>query len=404
MNKSLFIFFVTLLASAKAYAGLGSYTAAELNQIIQSNNITKIEELIRKISADDDLASFNIMTRDPEIYTDLNHPRVIGTSQTAPRSIIAFSGKKGERGYDRLQVLEFDSVRGIFVPHEFTFPGELGQSGPVTWVAEPPRCLRCHSDQKMFGEKPTYQNTQIIPIWDAYSGIAGFLGDESSQVADDSLAPRTAKIVKYLKSAERYRALKPLEIKERNSFKLSAHLEWDAGEIGEQLTIWNGKRIHYFFKAQSNYSDILPVFVAAIGESKNTEFVELANSKLKTQLTVEQLVKREEELARQNADYVKSRDARRIRAFYFPENKIDPEMRDKHLQYFGKINQAVGIMNDVPQMVRLHWLLEHMGFKNKKLSSIFEQGDMGASQRFGLMSAIRRSIEEDDSCAKALKR
>lgn len=408
------IAFLTLLASLSAHAGLGSYTAAELNQIIQSKKITKIEELLRHISDDGDVVGLNIMTRDPEIFTDLYHPRVIGTTDSQkeiPKSIIAFTGKKGQRGYERLQVLEFDSVRGILVPHEFTFPAELGQSGPVTWSEKPDRCLRCHSDQRMFGVKPTYENAQIIPIWDAYSGSPGFLGDEAKLEIDDGVAVRTLKVVDYLNTTERYRILKipskPIdpETLNHNPYKVVEGLQDASDIVGEQLNQWNVQRVYHFFKSQPNYQAWLPVLRYALVERFDENFVHYANSIMNTDLSVAQLERRSLEINRQNVDYLKSRDARRIRSFYLPE-KIDPELRKKYQWYFDIVTESLDTLEDSRYFARLHWILEEMGFKNKRLSSIFEQGELGRSPLYGLLNELKDLLIKDyesSSCAKALK-
>ena len=141
-------------------------------------------------------------------------PRVILFDNDA-RTIITFNGDPAQRGFNALEVMNFDEASGRFEFREITFPSAADASVGVTFSApNPPRCQSCH------GGMPR-------PIWDSGPLWPGVYGERYGMKLSGRERAGLEAFLARQGSDPRYRLLLGVERwSDPETFRVSSHAQY----------------------------------------------------------------------------------------------------------------------------------------------------------------------------------
>ncbi len=199
----------------------------------------------------------------------VTHPRVILMS-TNGRFTIAFNGDPRQRGYSRLEVMEYDWKKRLFQFHEV-----IEEAGDIKLRKDPTECLSCHSNSN---QDPRMAH----PLWDSYKTWPGAFGGMPSTVGKelwelDKEAKRSAKNLRSTRNP-RYSLLKneSLQIYELLGLSSEGEVTLDSsprkfnnrGRHGESLNnrltvafqFYNLERLAFRIRSHPNYTNELADF------------------------------------------------------------------------------------------------------------------------------------------------
>ncbi len=196
-----FIYFSALLWSVHSKAGLydvakeSSFSYEKLQSLINEKEITSVEEALE-----------NIKLYYPEFFSNyilMYHSRSLqGSSFKNPRAILfdksghfvfTFNGNSKQRGFDKLEVMQFREKTRSFDFHEVTFSKSRR---PEFSKANPKKCQVCH-------QSPDRKNIDMRPNWEPYNIWPGAYGSISGNI----------KLSTYHKHLKRLRDADPLVLK-----------------------------------------------------------------------------------------------------------------------------------------------------------------------------------------------
>lgn len=173
----LFSSFGLALSSAQAYQGSSSrLSMAEVREILaQPNPPMNIEDFLTQVRAKSPELFENVilMYRSKSFQASSEeHPRAILYNQDAT-FVLSFNGLPSHRGFDRVEMMQFDSVGSRFEFRELSSAGgKLKLS-----AANPALCLACH-------QSPLRQRPDPRPNWEPYSRWPGAIGSEEGRLSD----------------------------------------------------------------------------------------------------------------------------------------------------------------------------------------------------------------------------
>lgn len=156
-------------AATPAGAGNSSFDFSALKNLIETRGLTSIQAVL-PLLPEEMRRNFVLM------HSSLS---LQGSSYEAPRAIlhtadakliVAFNGAPEQRGFDDLEITQFNQAEKVFEYFTITFP-RTGSTKPVFSEKNPERCLSCH---RAPDPRP---NWEPYPVWPgAYGG-----GDEDQR-------------------------------------------------------------------------------------------------------------------------------------------------------------------------------------------------------------------------------
>ncbi|MGE3973937.1 MAG: hypothetical protein AB7F59_05355 [Bdellovibrionales bacterium] len=164
---------------------------SEIENIIQKNKVFTVEDLLG-VLPQKYLEGYTLLYGSRSLQeASLEYPRAIVTGKTA-RTIIAFNGHHGQRGYNEIEVIEFNEVKKKFDFAVISFSPNA--SSKPTIDKNPSTCVACHrSDSR--------------PNWATYGFWAGAYGSQHSAVFGHN-PPEEVSGYKKLETKGRYKFLK----------------------------------------------------------------------------------------------------------------------------------------------------------------------------------------------------
>ncbi len=215
---ALFLRFAFLAAIFLSQLGWG-FTYEDLKALIETNNLTRIEDVIEQLPAE-----FN------SHYCLMHTSRSLqGASPQAPRAllfgkdaklIIAFTGAPHLGNYAALEVMQFRQDTQQFEMRQISFPQEIGRRSTVQFSEKnPSACLSCHSTHP----RPNWEK---YPEWPgAYGSLDDYpTGDELAQFKDFREKVMPTGRYRFLKTREGSQAT-PFETKRRGRLRFRPNFQ-----------------------------------------------------------------------------------------------------------------------------------------------------------------------------------
>ncbi|HYP34392.1 MAG TPA: cytochrome c [Burkholderiaceae bacterium] len=116
------------------------------------------------------------------------------------RFVVTFNGNADQRGFDTLEIMEFDDQSDRFVFREILFSmGAASNHGAVVSEANPVKCAACHG-------KP------LRPVWDTYPSWPGAYGEQYREPLAPTEADGLKDFMKRQPTHPRYRALGNVQV------------------------------------------------------------------------------------------------------------------------------------------------------------------------------------------------
>jgi hypothetical protein len=149
-----------------------NYSLSDLTALLNSDQApASLEEVLASARA----ASPGLFRNYVLVYRSRS---IQGANRTFPRAILynrdasflmAFNGHHMQRGYDRLEVMQFNAVDSHFEFHEVSVKNGRAWLGP----ANPPLCLSCHQSRDRKDVDPR-------PNWEPYDRWPGVIGSDNN--------------------------------------------------------------------------------------------------------------------------------------------------------------------------------------------------------------------------------
>jgi hypothetical protein len=177
LSSCLLSFFALSTAVAQAYqASPSKLSLVEIRRILAQQNPPKtIEDFLTQVRAESPGLFENVilMYRSKSFQASSEtHPRAILYNQDAT-FVLSFNGLPSHRGFDKVEMMQFDSVRNRFEFRELAAAGgKLRLSQP-----NPALCMSCH-------QSPLRQSPDPRPNWEPYSRWPGAIGSEEGRVSE----------------------------------------------------------------------------------------------------------------------------------------------------------------------------------------------------------------------------
>lgn len=154
---------VGIIAGVNAATAQPSFTFQSLQDLIAARHVHTVEQLLAELPSE--LRSHYVLVFASRSLQEANFrsPRVILFGRDA-RLIITFNGELGQRGYDSLETLEFESGSSTFRLREIRFEAGDPLAPPRISAVNPQRCTECH-------------DTPARPIWDTPPSWPGVYGE-----------------------------------------------------------------------------------------------------------------------------------------------------------------------------------------------------------------------------------
>ena len=158
-------------ASLKLNA-LNEKSFSGLKSLIKNEDIQTIEQLIPHLPYEM-RRNYTLMYKSLSTQgSSFENPRAILFGQDA-KLILTFNGSPEQRGFDRVEVMDYDPEDSIYNFHEITF---RSSQKPIYSETNPKKCLECHSSHP----KP---NGLRKPIWRRYEKWIGAYGSIADMVS-----------------------------------------------------------------------------------------------------------------------------------------------------------------------------------------------------------------------------
>ena len=264
----------TVMSSALAEDGIRDEKDLNFDaivRIIQKNNIQSIDALL-PLLPESYRRGYALVYKSRSLQdASPENPRAIVFGSTA-RLVISFNGASTQKGFNDLEVMEFDEKTAAFNLHEINFP-PAGTSKPAQISqVNPNKCIACHSDPPR-------------PIWDNYPEWPGVYGASHGILSGGKDDGNFRKFVAQNQSnTSRYARLPDLEIvKERAVDNPPVQIEkmpqgkpYDVGisqrgdeydnvtHLNDLLIRHNYLRIFRALKANANYDRFKYALAAAV--------------------------------------------------------------------------------------------------------------------------------------------
>ncbi len=153
----MFVYLIGCFLGWQAHA----YSVLELQELVNKNAVTSVEELL-PLLPDDLRRNFTLQHTSSGLQeASYEFPRIF-LFGIAGDFILTFNGHPSQAGFDKLEILEFDTQEKKFHLYEAGFSGV----GRMEVTKDPAKCLACHGNAR--GE--------IHPIFKDYSLWPGFFG------------------------------------------------------------------------------------------------------------------------------------------------------------------------------------------------------------------------------------
>ena len=217
-----------------------------LKSASQNETINSVEDLL-PVLPQQLRANYVIMyqSRSLQQASDEN-PRII---MFTPRAdfILTFNGHRSQRGFDKLELINFDYKTNNFNFHEISFDKTQGYQ---ISAANPPACLKCH-------QSPSRTNINPRPNWEPYSTWPGAIGSLDGNFAKDKNEEIILNnFINNKSSHPRYKHLLDPEI---SSYSIRT-----PGDLTNFLSELNAKRVVTEIKQLPIYNDIKETFLSSI--------------------------------------------------------------------------------------------------------------------------------------------
>lgn len=146
------------------------YQLEDMMELIETENITSIEELLPALPAEF-RERYLLMHRSRSLQqSSPTHPRVIMIGGDAS-FVLTFNGDPLHRGYENLEMMQFRPETQSFEFRELSFRNGRARLSE----ANPSKCLRCH-------QSPTRSNVDPRPNWEPYNNWPGGYGAHDGRI------------------------------------------------------------------------------------------------------------------------------------------------------------------------------------------------------------------------------
>jgi mono/diheme cytochrome c family protein len=188
------------IAGCACLAALGAAPMTErLVQAVAEQRVTTVERALELLSPS--LRSRYALVFDSRSLQQASFadPRVVLFGIDA-RFIVTFNGQAGQRGFDTLEMMEFDEQRNRFEFREIHFPeGSSPGDGAVVSEANPAKCVACHGQP-------------LRPVWDTWPTWPGVYGEQYRAPLARSELDGLKSFLEAQPTHPRYRALRYVEL------------------------------------------------------------------------------------------------------------------------------------------------------------------------------------------------
>jgi len=194
VKRGIAIFCALWLSAQPAFA----LDFASLRQLIETEKIASIEELLSRLPAPDRSGYVLVFDSRSLQGASFRDPRALVFGKDA-KFIFTFNGDSQQRGYEQIETMEFEPVNKTFIFRNIVFTRAGLGSGEITFSeVNPPVCLGCH------GNPPR-------PIWDTHPVWPGVYGENYLRPLDKLERNGLAEFSASMNSHPRYRHLLYLE-------------------------------------------------------------------------------------------------------------------------------------------------------------------------------------------------
>lgn len=214
-GRCLFVLCVCLASNAQA----SSFDFAALVKAIEVNRAMKVDQALALLPLDL-LSNYALVFNSRSLQgASFTNPRAILFGSDA-RLIISFNGDATQKGYDALEVMEYQDEGHQFVFREIEFPqGDAGEQRLRISEPNPHRCLFCH------GAPPR-------PIWDTHPIWPGAYGERYLVPLGNSEAQGLKDFLGTRSSNSRYQYLRNVEVfGDPNTFAPNAKFLYSGTEV-----------------------------------------------------------------------------------------------------------------------------------------------------------------------------
>lgn len=139
---------------------------------IQSKKINTVDEALKLIPSEL-FKNYVLVYRSRSLQeSSFLYPRAIVFGRSA-RFILAFNGHPRQRGFNNLEIIQFDEAQQKWDFHEITF----SESNSPRFEKNPKKCMECH-------QSPKRKNVDMRPNWEPYNFWPGVYAS-----VDDTITP-----------------------------------------------------------------------------------------------------------------------------------------------------------------------------------------------------------------------
>lgn len=348
-----------------------------LQILFEKNSVTTIEEALKSIKKKYPslFDRYVLMYRSRSLQqASPMAPRAIVYGHSA-KLIFAFNGKKDQRGYSNLEVVQFRDATHSFEFREIEF--KKGEP-PKYSLPNPPKCLKCHQspDRKDVDPHPNWEPYSIWP--GAYGSNAGSLVSSSTLHYNDHL--KDEKIYLQEQAGEEkniQRFLKTVKSSDKRYQYLGDFNPDQTTALTEVLGYLNFRRIVRIVKSASS---IYPHY--------KYSFAGLGNCSMQGYMVPEEILGwHKSRLKREEFFRISSRTSEEesaIRDAAAGELEISEEDRKKFLK---ELENTTPVPEPVQVSPGLVTLFEPLGLSTEDWSMDFKtQGKFAFRERFGMPS------------------
>ncbi|MEQ1876649.1 MAG: hypothetical protein ABL958_08380 [Bdellovibrionia bacterium] len=256
LNSALFLFLSVAIsiqsAAQSTYYNTKSsdFTFEKLTSIIERGRVQDIESLLSELPQEfrnEFVAVYNSRSLQEASF---ENPRIImfGTDASL---IVSFNGDRSQKGFDRLEVIQFREKTARFEFRELIFDGK---SAPSISAANPLKCLKCH-------QSPVRNDVDPRPNWEPYFSWPGVFGSNDGNVSTfthlDELkkaAGKNREMLALIKDSDSestgFQAFSQRKAAHSRYRTLGKHVPRNPLDFTQRLGILNFKRINRLIRAQ----------------------------------------------------------------------------------------------------------------------------------------------------------
>ena len=238
-----------------------------VENFIRSNHIQSVEAFL-PLLPDSYLSHYALVFNSRSLQSStFANPRVLMYGNNA-KLIMSFNGSPDEKGYDALELFEFNELNKSFQLEEIQFPpqGDGSANGAVIFSQKnPERCLHCHSSNPH-------------PLWDAPPLWPGSYGEVYHEKLSANESDGLYSYLRLQPTHPRYRYLKNTALYQDDAtFYPSTHnvyngieIEAPNAQLSRLLTSMNNEKIMHQVVTSSGFAQYQYALLASVSSNCNS--------------------------------------------------------------------------------------------------------------------------------------